>query len=82
MIESVLPFSRVGLGSIAQVGGKNASLGELMAPWGDGALRTGTTCRQHPRSHIEPTEEGTFGSLRGEKVASKHESHQAQRPSR
>ncbi len=38
MIEAVLPFSRAGLGSTAQVGGKNASLGELMAAWGDGAL--------------------------------------------
>jgi len=38
MIEYVLPFSRTGLGSIAHVGRKDASLGQLMAAWGDGAL--------------------------------------------
>ena len=41
MIEYVLPFRRVGLGSIAHVGGKNASLGELMAAWGTRCLRPG-----------------------------------------
>jgi hypothetical protein len=34
MIEYVLPFSRTGLGSIAHVGRKDASLGQLMAAWG------------------------------------------------
>ena len=34
-----IPFARVGIGDVASVGGKNASLGEMIARLGDAGVR-------------------------------------------
>jgi hypothetical protein len=62
MIEYVLPFSRTGLGSIAHVGRKDASLGQLMAAWGTALSQDGhhlPHCRWSRTSQLSGPAYGT-----------------------
>ena len=59
--DYVLPFSRVGLGAIAEVGGKNASLGELIRPVGGG--RAGARRLRAHRRRLPPAPRARPGSI-------------------